>query len=107
MSTEKGRQLIAVVPEQIASAVTTGKWEKFLSDMAAQRDEAARAQKSQRFMYGIRRFSQFLVDAARTGPRDVRFEKEEAPKKRATRSASPSRRAAGTRARKPAAPKEG
>ena len=107
VSTEKGRQLIAVVPEQIASAVTTGKWEKFLSDMAAQRDEAARAQKSQRFMYGIRRFSQFLVDAARTGPRDVRFEKEEAPKKRATRSASPSRRAAGTRARKPAAPKEG
>ena len=27
VSTEKGRQLIAVVPEQIASAVTTGKWE--------------------------------------------------------------------------------
>ena len=68
VSTEKGRQLIAVVPEQIASAVTTGKWEKFLSDMAAQKDEAARDQKSARFMDGIRRFSAFLVDAAQHGP---------------------------------------
>ena len=92
VSTEKGRQLIAVVPEQIASAVTTGKWEKFLSDMAAQQDAAQRDQKSRRFMAGIRRFSQFLVDAAKAGPRDVRFEKEAAPKKRAARSASPPRR---------------
>ena len=81
VSTEKGRQLIAVVPEQIASAVTTGKWEKFLSDMAAQKDEAARQAKSDRFMNGIRRFSVFLVEAAKNGPRDVRFEKD-VPKKR-------------------------
>ena len=81
VSTEKGRQLIAVVPEQIASAVTTGKWEKFLSDMAAQQDAVLRAQKSERFMQGIRKFSQFLVDAAKNGPRDVVFERE-APKKR-------------------------
>lgn len=76
VSTEKGRQLIAVVPEQIASAVTTGKWEKFLSDMASQRDEAERARKSDRFMSGIRRFSVFLVDAAKNAPADVRFERE-------------------------------
>ena len=75
VSTEKGRQLIAVTPQQIASAVTTGKWEKFLSDMAGQRDEAARAAKSDRFMEGIRRFSVFLVEAAKTGPR-VQFEKD-------------------------------
>ena len=81
VSTEKGRQLIAVVPEQIASAVTTGKWEKFLSDMAAQKDEAERQAKSDRFMNGIRRFSVFLVEAAKNGPRDVRFEKD-VPKKR-------------------------
>jgi len=75
VSTEKGRQLISVVPEQIASAVTTGKWEKFLSDMAGQKDEAARAAKSDRFMNGIRRFSVFLVEAAQNGPR-VQFEKD-------------------------------
>jgi len=75
VSTEKGRQLISVVPEQIASAVTTGKWEKFLSDMAGQKDEAARAAKSDRFMNGIRRFSVFLVEAAKNGP-SVRFEKD-------------------------------
>jgi DNA topoisomerase-3 len=73
VSTEKGRQLIAIAPEQIASAVTTGKWEKALSDMAAINDGEARRQKSERFMQGIRRFSAFLVDAAKEGPRDVRF----------------------------------
>ena len=87
VSTEKGRQLIAVVPEQIASAVTTGKWEKFLSDMAAQQDAAARGQRSARFMSGIRKFSIFLVDAAKNAPADVHFEKDEPkswskPKKR-------------------------
>lgn len=93
VSTEKGRQLIAVVPEQIASAVTTGKWEKFLSDMAAQSDVAQRAAKSERFMSGIRRFSIFLVDAAKAAPKDVHFEKD-APKKRAYAKRKPARRAA-------------
>jgi len=55
--------------------VTTGKWEKFLSDMAGQKDEAARAARSDRFMNGIRRFSVFLVQAAQNGPR-VQFEKD-------------------------------
>ena len=77
VSTEKGRQLIRVVPEQIASAVTTGKWEKFLSDMAGQQDNDQRAQKRDRFMNGIRRFSVFLVDAARSAPGEVVFEREE------------------------------
>ena len=78
VSTEKGRQLIDVVPEQISSAVTTGKWEKFLSDMAGQGDEAERARKSRRFMSGIQKFSIFLVDAARNAPRTVVFEREPA-----------------------------
>ena len=99
VSTEKGRQLIAVVPEQIASAVTTGKWEKFLSDMASQRDEAERARKSDRFMSGIRRFSVFLVDAAKSAPADVRFERE-APKqwKRGKSSVGTKRRTSGPKA---------
>ncbi len=95
VSTEKGRQLIAVVPEQIASAVTTGKWEKFLSDLAGQKDADGRAAKSDRFMNGIRRFSVFLVDAAQHGPA-VRFA-EEKPVKRAARrttARAPRKRAA-------------
>ncbi|MBQ6374650.1 MAG: DNA topoisomerase 3 [Clostridia bacterium] len=97
VSTEKGRKLIAVVPEQIASAVTTGKWEKFLSDMAGQRDEVERAKKSGRFMSGIRRFSVFLVDAAKNAPADVHFEREVAGKKPGQRRASASRRGTGAR----------
>ena len=88
VSTEKGRQLISVVPEQIASAVTTGKWEKFLSDMAGQKDEDARSAKSARFMDGIRRFSVFLVDAAKHGPA-VQFEREAPKKRKTTRRAAP------------------
>ena len=49
--------------------------------MAAQKDAAERQAKSDRFMSGIRRFSVFLVEAAKNGPRDVRFEKD-VPKKR-------------------------
>ena len=93
VSTEKGRQLIAVVPEQISSAVTTGKWEKFLSDMAGQRDAAERARKSDRFMSGIRKFSIFLVEAAKNGPADVHFEKDTPQKwRRGGKAASSKRR---------------
>ena len=98
VSTEKGRQLIAVVPEQIASAVTTGKWEKFLSELAEQKDESARDAKSARFMDGIRRFSTFLVEAAKNGPA-VEFAPEAPAKKKAVRRTT-SRR---TGAKKPAA----
>ena len=93
VSTEKGRQLIAVVPEQISSAVTTGKWEKALSAMAAFKEEDARMAKSDRFMQGIRRFSIFLVDAAKNAPRNVQFERE-TPKKYAARRSTPRKTAA-------------
>ena len=84
ISTQKGRSLIAVTPEQITSPVTTGKWEKMLSVIAGMRqDEALRAQKCERFMSGIRRFSQFLVDAAKSSPQGVTFEKEKYASRRA------------------------
>ena len=105
VSTEKGRQLIAVVPEQIASAVTTGKWEKALSAMASNRDAQARAAKSDRFMQGIRRFSCFLVEAAVNAPKDVRFERETPKKKPAARRASG--KAAGSAKKNPARSAEG
>ena len=109
VSTEKGRKLIAVAPEQIASAATTGKWEKALNDMAVNPDAALRAQKRDRFLLGIRRFTIFLVDAAKTAPADVRFEREEPrPKKRAAarKTAPRSGAAKAPAARKPSAPKK-
>ena len=85
VSTEKGRKLISIAPEQIASAATTGKWEKALNDMAVNPDAAQRAQKQERFLLGIRRFTAFLVDAAKHAPSDVQFEREgPRPKKRST-----------------------
>lgn len=84
VSTEKGRKLISVVPEQISSAVTTGKWEKALSAMAGYQDTALRDAKSARFLEGIDKFSIFLVDAARQGRRDVQFENEYKPKRTRT-----------------------
>ena len=60
-------------------------------------------------MLGIRRFTIFLVDAAKTAPADVRFEREEPrPKKRAAaRKAAPRGGAAkAPAARKPSAPKK-
>ena len=82
VSTEKGRKLIAVVPEQISSAVTTGKWEKALKAMAGYSDEELRKAKSDRFRDGINKFSWFLVDAARNASPAVRFENEFAYKKK-------------------------
>ena len=90
VSTEKGRKLIDVVPTQISSAVTTGKWEKALAEMSSFHDVAARTAKSDRFMLGIRRFSEFLVDAARNAPAGVQFEKEQyKPKKKPVRKSAP------------------
>ena len=109
VSTEKGRKLIAVAPEQIASAATTGKWEKALNDMAVNPDAALRAQKRERFLLGIRRFTIFLVDAAKAAPADVRFEREEPRRKprAAARKAAPRAGAAKKpAARKASAPKK-
>jgi DNA topoisomerase-3 len=90
VSTEKGRKLIDVVPQQISSAVTTGKWEKALAEMSGFREADARSAKSERFMLGIRRFSQFLVDAAKEAPGTVQFEKEQyKPKKAVRRTSAP------------------
>lgn len=85
VSTEKGRKLISVVPEQISSAVTTGKWEKALSAMAGFNDVQLRDAKSARFLDGINKFSIFLVNAAQTASPAVRFENEFPKKKRTAR----------------------
>lgn len=89
LSTEKGRQLICIAPEQIASPVTTGKWEKALYDMANNPDETSRAAKTERFMSGIKKFAFFLVDTAKEADGSVRFERTPYVKKRARRTAQP------------------
>lgn len=75
-ATEKGIKLIAVVPEDIASPETTGRWEKALSDIAAG------SMQPDRFLEGIQRLSASLVKSAAEAPGDVAFEREERRGKR-------------------------
>ncbi len=68
--TEKGIKLIRIVPEDIASPVLTGKWEKALSEIAEGKRETGR------FMQGIRSLSSYLVTSAQTGELKTVFEQE-------------------------------
>jgi DNA topoisomerase-3 len=76
LSTDKGRSLISVAPEEIASPETTGRWEKALYDIAGS-DREKMSLLTARFMEGIRRYGAFLVEAAAKGP-DAHFEREPA-----------------------------
>lgn len=87
LSTEKGQMLIQVVPEEIKSADTTGKWERALSRMSAITDESIMPFKEKRFMDSIRRFSAYLVDSAKASTVRVMFPKEAEIKKK--KKASP------------------
>ncbi|HHT15713.1 MAG TPA: DNA topoisomerase III [Clostridiales bacterium] len=68
--TDKGIKLIRIVPDDIASPVLTGKWEKALSEIAQGKRE------TERFMQGIRSLSTYLVTSAQTGELKTTFEKE-------------------------------
>lgn len=68
--TEKGQKLIAVVPEELRSPQTTGKWEKGLSSIAKGK------MTEERFLESIRRYVRFLVDDAAQHKKDVVFEAE-------------------------------
>ena len=70
--TEKGRKLIEVVPDEMRSPQTTGKWEKGLSSIAKGN------MTEERFMASIRRYVQFLIQDAASGRRaDVVFPEEQ------------------------------
>lgn len=70
--TEKGRKLIEVVPVEMSSPQTTGKWEKGLSSIAKGN------MTEERFMASIRRYVQFLIQDAASGRRaDVVFPAEQ------------------------------
>ncbi|KXL53182.1 DNA topoisomerase 3 [Anaerotignum neopropionicum] len=69
--TEKGKQLIQVVPEALRSPQTTAKWEKGLSSIAKGKME------EQRFMESIKRYVSFLVEDAARRKTEVVFPEEE------------------------------
>lgn len=68
--TPKGVKLIAIVPEELKSPITTGKWERGLTKIA--RGELA----PEKFMGSIRRFVQYLVGSAVKTSGKVVFEQE-------------------------------
>ncbi len=70
LPTEKGKNLIAVVPDALRSPETTGKWEKGLSSIAKGN------MTQQRFMASIARYVQFLVEDAKNNRKDVAFAEE-------------------------------
>lgn len=78
-STEKGRLLVKVTPEEMTSALTTGKWERALSRMALISDKDEMERKEKRFMESIQRFCVYLVDYARTKAPYQRFPEEKKP----------------------------
>lgn len=73
LPTEKGQKLIEIVPEQMRSPETTGKWEKGLSSIAKGN------MTEERFMGSIRRYVQFLVQDA-ANKKDVVFPEDQARK---------------------------
>lgn len=68
--TEKGMNLIEVVPEELKSPQTTGKWEKGLSSIAKGK------MTEEKFMASIKRYVAFLIEASTQVKQEVVFEKE-------------------------------
>ncbi|MGL4791484.1 MAG: DNA topoisomerase III [Anaerotignaceae bacterium] len=71
--TEKALKIIDILPDQLKSPQTTGKWEKGLSSIAKGDMEDSR------FMESINRFVHFLVDNAQNTTTNVVFESEKKP----------------------------
>lgn len=65
--TEKGKKLIAVVPPELKSPETTGRWEKGLSGIAKGNME------TDRFMGSIKRYVMYLVNQSKTVNTNVVF----------------------------------
>ncbi len=75
--TEKGMKLIEVVPIEMSSPQTTGKWEKGLSSISKGK------MTEEKFMASIHRYVQFLIQDAASGRRaDVVFPEEQIRGKR-------------------------
>ncbi len=68
--TEKGVNLIAVLPKELISPETTGKWERGLTSISKG------AMQKEKFMGSISRYVNFLVDYSKNTPNTIVFEKE-------------------------------
>ncbi|MBR2718606.1 MAG: DNA topoisomerase 3 [Clostridia bacterium] len=76
VATDKGVQLIAIMPQEITSPEMTGRWELALDQITDGRQDPGK------FMESIRRFSSFLVTYARDNRADVVFPDDGRRKKR-------------------------
>ena len=70
-ATDKGVMLIDIMPQEIASPETTGRWELALHEITDGKQDA------DRFMDGIRKMSSFLVDYARDQAKPLAFPPDE------------------------------
>ncbi len=68
--TEKGMKLIEIVPEQLKSPQTTGKWEKGLYSISKGK------MTDEKFMTSIKKYVYFLIEASENKNENVVFEKE-------------------------------
>jgi DNA topoisomerase-3 len=71
--TNKGSKLIEIIPNELKSPETTGKWEKGLTSINKGNME------SERFMGSIKRFVQYLVLSASKSKGKVQFERKPIP----------------------------
>ncbi len=69
-ATEKGVALIDIAPPEIASPETTGKWELALEQIAHNERD------TERFMQGIRKLSEFLINYAKETKTETTFPEE-------------------------------
>ena len=78
--TEKGMKLIEIVPVELKSPETTGKWEKGLTSIARGKMD------TEKFMGSIKRYVNYIVDASQRGGCKVIFAAEK-PRSRRARAA--------------------
>ncbi len=76
LATDKGVQLIAIMPQEIASPEMTGRWELALDQITDGKQDP------DRFMESIRKFSTFLVNYARNNRTAIEFPDDGRRKKR-------------------------
>ena len=79
-ATDKGVMLIDVMPQEIASPETTGRWELALHEITDGKQDP------DRFMDGIRKMSAFLVQYAREHAKPLAFPPDERRKKYSAKS---------------------
>ncbi|HIU46986.1 MAG TPA: DNA topoisomerase 3 [Candidatus Fimadaptatus faecigallinarum] len=77
-ATPKAFKLISVLPEQLRSAETTGRWERALGRIARGEGQVT----PDAFLDSIRRFAAFIVDSARSCQQQVEFERQDVAPRR-------------------------